>query len=179
MIKDAVAKLDNPETAFSGALALADAERQYIGFGKIKTKVSVSIKTAKRNKEIKPYMAQAEALGRARRLAESEKATIRKKAPEAYETVIRRYPDTEADKLARKELATISPNAKVLLETARTTKPTLRTWTDSSGKFKIRATLVKLESGKVTLKKESGDEITISVDKLSNSDQEFLRRVKR
>jgi hypothetical protein len=154
---------------------LADAERQYIGFGKVKTQVSISMKTAKRNKELKLIFAQAEALARARRLAESEKATIRKKAPSAYEIVIRRYPGTEADTLARQELATIAPNAKVLQETGLATKPTLRTWTDSLGKFTIRATFVKLEGDKVTLKKLSGGEIIVPIEKLSKDDQEFLR----
>lgn len=179
MIVDAVAKLDNRETAFRGALELADAETQYTGFGEIKTKVLAAIKTAKRNKDVRPYLEQAEALVRARRFAESENATNRRKATRAYETVIRRFPDTEADNLARRELATISPNAKVLQQTERTTKPTLRTWTDITGKFKIRATLVKLESDKVTLKKESGDEVTLPLTKLSQTDREYLRRVER
>jgi hypothetical protein len=179
LIKLAVTKLDNSETAFTGALALADYERQYAGFAKVKSQVLLSMKTAKRNKELKPYIAQAEALARARRLAESEKATIRKKAPEAYEIVIRRYPGTQADTLARQELATISPNAKVLSETELTTKPTLRTWTDSLGKFSVRATFVKLERNTVTLKKESGAEITVPIGKLSKSDQAFLRGVTR
>jgi len=44
MIKDAVAKLDNTETVFSGALALADAERQYAGFGTIQSKISATVR---------------------------------------------------------------------------------------------------------------------------------------
>jgi hypothetical protein len=179
VIDDAVAKLDNAQAAFAGALALTEAERQYAGFATIKRRVSAALKTAKRNKDISPYIAQAEAITRARRLLESERATVRKKAPEAYENVIRRYPGTQADKFAREELAAISPNAKILTEVEPTKKPALRTWTDSSGKFKVRATLVKLEGNKVTLKKESGGEITISSSKLSNRDQEFLRSVEK
>jgi len=176
MMNDAVADLENVQTAFKGALVLAEAERQYVGFGKIRTKVLTSIKAAKRNKEIKPYMVQAEALTRARGLVKSEKATDRNKAPRAYENVIRGYPGTEADKLARQELTSISPDAKILHVTELPTKPKLRTWTDISGKFKVRGTFVKLESGNVTLKKESGDEVTLPLAKLSISDQSFLRR---
>jgi hypothetical protein len=106
----------------------------------------------------------------------SEKATDRNKAPRAYENVIRGYPGTEADKLARQELTSISPDAKILHVTELPTKPKLRTWTDISGKFKVRGTFVKLESGNVTLKKESGDEVTLPLAKLSISDQSFLRR---
>src|SRR5580765_6302141 len=47
----------------------------------------------------------------------------------------------------------------------------LRTWTDSTGKFEIKAKFVKLADGKVTLEQEDGSEIEIPLKKLSAADQ--------
>jgi hypothetical protein len=51
-----------------------------------------------------------------------------------------------------------------------------RTWTDRTGKFKIMATLVKVEDGKATLKRKSdGKEISVAVEKLADVDQKYLK----
>ena len=47
-------------------------------------------------------------------------------------------------------------------------------WTSSNGKHKIKAKLVKVENGVVTLKTSKGKTITVEVEKLSDEDQEFL-----
>lgn len=59
------------------------------------------------------------------------------------------------------------------------TKPTkstlaVREWTDNTGKFRIRATLMKVENAKVTLRKEDGKEITVPVERLSDKDRAYL-----
>lgn len=112
MLKDAVSNLEQEETAFAGALLLADADRQYAGFKKLQRQVQTALKTAKRNDDLRPYLDQAIAVARARSLAESERASLRRKAPEAYRAVSRRYPDTEADQIAEKELEVLSASTK-------------------------------------------------------------------
>ena len=52
----------------------------------------------------------------------------------------------------------------------------LREWSDTSGKFKVRATLVKVADGNATLRKEDGKEITVPVSRLSAADREFLKQ---
>ena len=47
----------------------------------------------------------------------------------------------------------------------------LRQWSDTSGKFKIKAKFVSLENGTLTLEKEDGEEIEIELKKLSPADQ--------
>lgn len=47
----------------------------------------------------------------------------------------------------------------------------LRTWTDASGKFKIKAKFVSLTNGVVTLENEDGTELEIELKKLSAADQ--------
>ncbi len=52
--------------------------------------------------------------------------------------------------------------------------PQLREWTDSTGKFKVRATLVKVADGNVTLRKEDNKETVLPLSRLSAADREFL-----
>jgi S1-C subfamily serine protease len=51
-----------------------------------------------------------------------------------------------------------------------------RTWKDNSGKFEIEATLVTSDAKQVVLKKTDGSIITVPIDKLSDSDQRFLKK---
>jgi hypothetical protein len=50
-----------------------------------------------------------------------------------------------------------------------------RTWTDSTGRFKVEARLVKFEGGQVTLEKADGRTITLPLARLSDADQALLR----
>jgi hypothetical protein len=47
----------------------------------------------------------------------------------------------------------------------------VREWTDDTGKFQVRATLVQVADGKVTLRKEDGKEIVVSLARLSAADK--------
>lgn len=54
---------------------------------------------------------------------------------------------------------------------------TPRIWTDASGRFKIRAILVKVEDGAVHLKRTDTDaDISIPLEKLSKADQAWLAK---
>lgn len=55
----------------------------------------------------------------------------------------------------------------------------LRTWTDRSGKFQIRAKYVATEGEKVKLEKADGTQIAVPYDRLSEEDQKFLGADKR
>ena len=50
-----------------------------------------------------------------------------------------------------------------------------RTWTDSSGTYKVEAELVKLDGEVVELKKPDGTVIKVPLDKLSEADRVFVR----
>ncbi|MGA2798912.1 MAG: SHD1 domain-containing protein [Thermoguttaceae bacterium] len=52
----------------------------------------------------------------------------------------------------------------------------LRTWTDSTGKFKVRAKFDSLEGGNAKLIRENGDTFTIALEKLSKADQEYIAK---
>jgi len=53
-----------------------------------------------------------------------------------------------------------------------------RTWTDSTGQFKVEAEFVELKDNFVSLKKSDGAVIRIPLDKLSADDQKFAQQLK-
>lgn len=58
-----------------------------------------------------------------------------------------------------------------------TVKRPLRTWTDATGKFKQKASFVKLDGDQLTLETEAGKTITMSLEKLSEADQAMARKI--
>lgn len=54
-------------------------------------------------------------------------------------------------------------------------EPAMRTWSDSSGKFKIQAKFVSEADGKVTLEQADGKEIEIELKKLSAANQKYVK----
>jgi SLA1 homology domain 1, SHD1 len=52
---------------------------------------------------------------------------------------------------------------------------TVRVFTDITGEHKVTASFVRLDGANVKLRKEDGTEIVLSMDKLSESDQEWIR----
>ena len=54
-----------------------------------------------------------------------------------------------------------------------------RPWSDASGKYNIKAVLLKLSGGKAELRTEDMKEISIPIEKLSPNDQAFLRQFQK
>jgi len=55
----------------------------------------------------------------------------------------------------------------------------VRTWTDATGKFSVRARLVSVMSGRAKLTREDGSEIAVEIAKLSEADQRYIRQQMR
>lgn len=66
------------------------------------------------------------------------------------------------------------PAAKLPAEAA---KP--RTWTDSTGKFSVEATLADIKDGQATLKRTDGRTVTLPVERLSQADQDYLKELQK
>ena len=49
-------------------------------------------------------------------------------------------------------------------------------WTSRNGKFSVKAKLVKVENGTVTLETPKGKKIEVHIEKLSDEDQEFIEK---
>lgn len=50
----------------------------------------------------------------------------------------------------------------------------IRTWTDSSGKFQVQARFVRREGDQVTIEQEGGKQTTLPLDRLSAADQAYV-----
>lgn len=62
-----------------------------------------------------------------------------------------------------------------LLSLVLATPALAREWADSTGAYKVEATLVKVEGDKVVLRRSDGDTVTIPISRLSAADQKFVR----
>jgi predicted RNA-binding Zn-ribbon protein involved in translation (DUF1610 family) len=54
----------------------------------------------------------------------------------------------------------------------------LRTWTDASGKFSVKASFAGYAMGTVNLRKEDGSVIKVDLDQLSADDQEYVQSLR-
>jgi hypothetical protein len=52
----------------------------------------------------------------------------------------------------------------------------IRTWTDVTGRFKVKGTLVRVSDDQVTLLTEAGKKITLPFSKLSQADRDFVMK---
>ena len=166
-------------------LVIHGAEAAYKLFPKLKAKASVTRELKKKNWYAEP-LAQAEGLVKARVLSASKNPRLRRRASAAYVAVIRRYPGTRADEIARAELAEIEPDGKILNTMTQTPGPTpepapsstatYREWTAVNNNFKTKAKYVQQKDGKVQLIKENGQTIVVDISLLSDQDRAFLRR---
>lgn len=182
-IEQAKSKLADPATAFGGILVLVEARRLYPALPELLTTVRPALRDVERDPARDALVNQAEAIDRARSHATQKSTTSKKKAITAYELVITRYPGTEADKLAREELAELNPDSEVLSSAGgEMPEPPpaggggYRVWADSTGEHKIEAILVEMKKGWVQLRKRDGQLIALPVANLSEEDQTFLSR---
>ncbi len=65
----------------------------------------------------------------------------------------------------------------VLAITVCTSIAVARTWTDSTGKYEIEGEFVKLADGKVEIRRDDGKLLHVALEKLSEEDQKYVRKV--
>ncbi len=82
---------------------------------------------------------------------------------------------TTADSLAAdSSAASSSAEAAIAADNGPPNDRDVRTWTDSTGKFTIEATLLEFADGKVKLERTDGRIVTLPFEKLSAADQQFV-----
>jgi hypothetical protein len=179
-IQQASDQLTSPDTAFEGALSLVETERIYKTLPTVKKAASLSIRAANKDSATSALLKQAADLDRARYLSKLTTSTSQKRAITSYEVVIRLYPGTAADKLARTELAVLAPASELLGSTPKSNPAPAaaeyRIWTDSTGNFRVEAKLVSFFADQAELLKKDGKTITLPLDRLSADDQKFLQK---
>ena len=89
---------------------------------------------------------------------------------------VNRHPELPA---VRRLLATICVLAGIILmpgvAPAQQDAAAFRTWTDSTGRFRVEASLVAVQEGQVHLKKRTGTVVHVPLRRLSQADREYVR----
>jgi hypothetical protein len=62
-------------------------------------------------------------------------------------------------------------------EKPRPVAPQMRTWSDTTGQFKIEATFIELKGDSITLKRKDGKVISLPIAKLSEPDQKHIKEM--
>jgi hypothetical protein len=162
------------EDKFDGVLGVLVANRVFGNLPELKKDLVSAEREINKDDTLKDVLKQAEALDRALALAGNK--TTKKSAPAAFELVMTRYPGTPAAELAKSKLSELG--VEPAAEASDSPAAELRTWSDATGKFKIEAELIKVEAGKVELKRKDGQIVSVPLDKLSKEDQDYLAQLK-
>ena len=168
---------ESSEILMPALVRLHEGESIYTLFPKWKPEAVAVTRELKKNHLYPEKSEQAKSLVKARVLAASLTPRLRNRAKSAYATLIRRFPNSEIDSLARNELRAIDPDAKVLnmpLEMPVDTITKFRTWSAKFGNFQVDAKFLQQKSGKVQLQKRDGTKIVVDVASLSESDRDYL-----
>ncbi len=188
-LKKVEGKLEDPETVFEGVLELTQIKQAYSIFSGAKEASNVLLKQVSRNKIHRELLKPAKALVKARRDAALPKASDKKRAEKGYGAILKRYGETPAAPIARQELKKLNPESVFLVQQSEETtvaddrkagasdghdQEKMRTWSDLTGKFSVKAKLIEVNEEFVRLEKESGKEIKVPLNKLDNSAREYL-----
>jgi TolA-binding protein len=171
VLKEVDQKLSDGNATFEAALAYARAKRTLAPLTTLKADLTAAARKYQRLPDFADTLRQAEALDRAQIAAASSHDT--KKAAAAFQRIISTYPDTAAAKLAAEELKK-SGDEGGDAAAAPAAKPALRTWTDASGRFTVKARARGVKDGKLSLETEDGSVIQVPLAKLSEADRKSL-----
>ncbi len=171
-LKEADEKLSSGAEAFAAALAYAKARRVYTPLTTLKTELNAASRKYERMRDLADTFRQAEAVNRAQAMAALPHG--KGKAAEAFQRIVSTYPESEAAKLAAKELEKLA-DAGVKPSIKETPKPEQRTWADATGRFNVKARCRGVKDGDAVLETDDGRILRVPVEKLSEEDREFLK----
>jgi hypothetical protein len=171
-LKNVDEKFSAGNVTFDAALAYAKTKRTFATLPTLKSDLTTASRKYERMRDLADTLRQAEAIDRAQVLAASHHNT--KRATEAFQRVVSAYPGTEAAKVAADELKKLGAQPGGA-SAAEAQKPALRTWTDTTGQFSVKARCRGVKDGKLLLEKENGRTVQVPLDKLSEEDREYLK----
>ena len=171
-LKKVDADLSSDKATFDAALTYTKTKRTFAPLPTLKTDLAAASRKYERKRDLTDTLKQAEAVDRAQALAAQPRA--KKKAAEAFQRVVAAYPGTDAAKVAAEELKKLGeePGGDTAAETH---KPALRSWSDTTGQFTVKARSRGVKDGKLVLEKENGQTVHVPLDKLSEEDRAFLK----
>ncbi len=178
-------KLGGTDQPFPTLLEFAETCRVFDTLPTVRKELQTAQKELARQPQYRQLLRDAEALDRAKLLAQSPRDHQRARV--ALERLAQQETDSPVRALAAACLAQLpadtdhtsstptqlTPPGDGLPEDRNQLAP-LRTWTDDTGQFTIRARLVRVEDGKVHLQREDGRTITVPLDRLSKADRKRL-----
>lgn len=181
-LEAAEAKLAEDNNSFEGAIALVEVNRNYSMLPSLKIELSKAMRAHEKDESLRDLIKQATFLNRAQTQARSKKTERR--GLESLKRVISRYPDSPAATVAiatYKELTGKEPMVDVTASKPaagdKTKLSEFRIWTDSTGKYRIKARLLEIKGKVVVLEKEDGTTTNVPLEKLCNQDREFCRKI--
>jgi len=170
-LDEALSKLNDPETAFDGALDIARAREFYGSFPAINERLRVETRKSRGDAAQKLALQQADAVVRALARLNSKKNKGRELAVRDLTKVVEKYPDSSAARFAAGKIEEITGESPATPQVSATD---LRTWTDATGGFELKARAVATKDGWVRLEKQDGSQVSVRIDKLSAGDQAIL-----
>ena len=172
MLTEADEELSSGDAKFAGALTYTRARRVFTPLTTLKTELTAASRKYDRSQDLADVFRQAEAVDRAQAMAGSPHG--KEKAAAAFQRIVSAYPDTEAAKLAAKELEKLADDG-VQAAVKESPKPASRTWADATGHFSVKARCRSVTDGQAVLETDDGRVVRVPVEKLSDPDREFLK----
>lgn len=175
MLKKVDEECKDGKPTLDAMLTYVKARRAFLLMPTLKADLAAAARKYDHRAAFTEVLAQAEAF---ERVQAAEAAHNTKRAADGLKRIVANYPDTEAAKRAAEQLKKYSDEgaaAPAAAASAGELKPTYRTWTDTSGKFSIKARSATVEGDKVSLETEEGRTIRIPIEKLSEADRTFLK----
>ena len=162
------------EDKFAGMLGIVSASRIYGKLPELRKELVSAERDLNKKADLKEELKQAQALDRA--IALLGQNSTKKQAKPALEVIVTRFPNTPAAERAQAKLVELTGAAPANPVEGVPAATGPRTWSDTTGKFRIEAELVSVEDGKVNLKKKDGEVVSVPLAKLSKADQEFVAK---
>lgn len=165
----AVVERSADDPVWPAALSIAQMEETYGMLPNLQTEIDAAAKELADSSVNKKLLKQARDLVRAATLAKSGETA--KKGAAALRRIIKRYPHTEA---AREAALLLERGSGAELAANSSGDDSFRDWTDSSGKYTIRAELLETVGDRVRLKLANGKVVTIAISRLDENARRYL-----
>lgn len=190
-LKEAEEKIDDSERFFEGVVELSHISEYYAKFPATKQASGSLLKKVRQDKVQRELLKPAKELVKARFSAGRPKKSDKKRAVKSYELILKKFGETPAGEIARRELQQLDPSSEFLADEAKsmtnTQSPAVddviggydqeqtRSWSDATGKFSVEAKLIEVTEEFVRLKTAKGKEIKVPLEKLSSSAKAYLK----
>jgi hypothetical protein len=167
--------LENEDTAFEGALALAETRRTYVTLPTLKDEVTAELNKMRADENLRGTLKLAEQLDEARGLAENPAG--QRRALIALRRVITQNPNSQAAAIAQEMLQEFFPD-----EASGVTGGEYHEWTSASGTTVV-AVLVgygyseSAKAGYVRLQPKEGEAVAVLLTQLSDESQALAKKM--